>query len=49
VEDVAAARQELVDRGVQASEVDVQPWGSFVTFSDPDGNAWTLQQLPAWR
>jgi catechol 2,3-dioxygenase-like lactoylglutathione lyase family enzyme len=46
VEDAAAARQELISRGVQASEVDVQPWGSFVTFSDPDGNTWSLQQLP---
>jgi uncharacterized glyoxalase superfamily protein PhnB len=33
---------------VAASEVDVQPWGSFVTFSDPDGNRWTLQQVPPW-
>jgi hypothetical protein len=46
VEDAAAARQELISRGVQASEVDVQPWGSFVTFGDPDGNTWALQQLP---
>ena len=46
VEDVEAARRELIGRGVQASEVDVQPWGSFVTFSDPDGNTWALQQLP---
>jgi catechol 2,3-dioxygenase-like lactoylglutathione lyase family enzyme len=46
VEDVEAARRELIDRGVKASEVDVQPWGSFVTFSDPDGNTWALQQLP---
>jgi len=46
VEDVRAARQELIDRGVEASEVDVQAWGSFVGFSDPDGNSWTLQQLP---
>jgi len=28
--------------------VDVRPWGSFVTFSDPDGNTWSLQQLPSW-
>jgi catechol 2,3-dioxygenase-like lactoylglutathione lyase family enzyme len=48
VADVEAARQGLIERGVQASEVDVQPWGSFVTFSDPDGNTWALQQLPAW-
>jgi catechol 2,3-dioxygenase-like lactoylglutathione lyase family enzyme len=46
VEDVAAARAELIKNGVDASEVDVQPWGSFVTFSDPDGNTWALQQLP---
>ena len=46
VEDVRAARQELINRGVEASEVDVQAWGSFVGFSDPDGNSWTLQQLP---
>src|SRR5262244_1711595 len=38
VADVAAIRAELIGRGVDASEVDVQPWGSFVTFSDPDGN-----------
>jgi len=46
VADVGAARRELLAHGVQASEVDVQPWGSFVTFSDPDGNTWALQQLP---
>jgi catechol 2,3-dioxygenase-like lactoylglutathione lyase family enzyme len=46
VKDVEAARSELVSRGVKASEVDVQPWGSFVTFADPDGNTWALQQLP---
>jgi catechol 2,3-dioxygenase-like lactoylglutathione lyase family enzyme len=47
VPDAAAARQQLIDHGVQASDVDVQPWGSFVYFSDPDGNTWSLQQLPA--
>ena len=46
VADVEAARRDLIAHGVQASEVDVQPWGSFVTFSDPDGNTWALQQLP---
>ena len=49
VEDAAAARQELISRGVQASEVDEQPWGSFVYFADPDGNTWALPQLPPWR
>jgi catechol 2,3-dioxygenase-like lactoylglutathione lyase family enzyme len=46
VEDVAAARQELIAHGVEATEVDVMPWGSFVFFHDPDGNAWALQELP---
>jgi catechol 2,3-dioxygenase-like lactoylglutathione lyase family enzyme len=46
VEDVQAARDELRRRGTEVSEIDVQPWGSFVYFSDPDGNAWVLQQLP---
>jgi catechol 2,3-dioxygenase-like lactoylglutathione lyase family enzyme len=46
VADVETARRGLIARGVAASEVDVQPWGSFVTFSDPDGNTWSLQQLP---
>lgn len=46
VEHVHAARAELAGRGAEVSEVDVQPWGSFVYFSDPDGNTWSLQQLP---
>jgi catechol 2,3-dioxygenase-like lactoylglutathione lyase family enzyme len=46
VADVAAAREALLANGVRASDVDVLPWGSFVTFADPDGNTWALQQLP---
>ncbi len=46
VADVAAARQQLLDNGVEASEIDEQPWGLFVTFADPDGNTWALQQIP---
>lgn len=46
VDDAAAAREQLLANGVEASEVDVQMWGSFVSFSDPDGNTWALQQLP---
>ncbi len=49
IEDAEAARAELIAAGVDASEVDPQPWGTFVTFEDPDGNRWSLQQLPAWR
>ena len=46
VDDAAAARAQLMAQGVDASEVDVQSWGSFVTFADPDGNRWSLQELP---
>lgn len=46
VQDVAALREELIGRGVEASEVDVMPWGSFIFFADPDGNTWAVQQLP---
>jgi catechol 2,3-dioxygenase-like lactoylglutathione lyase family enzyme len=45
VEDADAAREELVGRGVEASEVDEQPWGRFVYFKDPDGNGWSIQQI----
>jgi len=45
VEDAEALRQELIGRGVDASEVDKQPWGWFTFFSDPDGNRWAAQQM----
>jgi predicted enzyme related to lactoylglutathione lyase len=47
VSDINAARAELLERGVEVSEVEEFPWGSFVFFSDPDGNGWSVQQLPA--
>jgi catechol 2,3-dioxygenase-like lactoylglutathione lyase family enzyme len=43
-----AVHDELAGRGVEVSEVDEQPWGRFVYFSDPDGNGWALQELPDW-
>ncbi|TFC04516.1 hypothetical protein E3O42_05020 [Cryobacterium adonitolivorans] len=46
VADADAARAQLVAAGVEASEVDEQDWGRFVYFADPDGNTWSLQQLP---
>ncbi|MCA1738281.1 MAG: VOC family protein [Actinobacteria bacterium] len=46
VSDIEAARAELVERGVEVSEVQHFDWGSFVFFSDPDGNGWSVQQLP---
>ena len=47
VSDINAARAELLERGVEVSAVEEFPWGSFVFFSDPDGNGWSVQQLPA--
>ena len=47
VSDVRAARAQLVERGVDVSDVQEFDWGSFVFFSDPDGNRWAVQQLPA--
>ena len=46
VADIQAAHAELVERGVEVSDVQEFPWGSFVFFSDPDGNRWAVQQLP---
>lgn len=45
VADADRARGQLVEAGVEASEVDKQPWGNFVYFRDPDGNRWSLQAL----
>jgi predicted enzyme related to lactoylglutathione lyase len=47
VPDIAAARAELVERGVAVSNIQEFPWGSFVFFADPDGNRWSVQQIPA--
>jgi catechol 2,3-dioxygenase-like lactoylglutathione lyase family enzyme len=44
VNDIEAARAELVERGVDVSDYDDQPWSSFVYLTDPDGNGWTIQQ-----
>ena len=46
VEEIEAARAALVERGVEVSDVQDCPWGRFVFFSDPDGNAWSVQQIP---
>jgi catechol 2,3-dioxygenase-like lactoylglutathione lyase family enzyme len=47
VPDVHAARAELAERGVEVSDVQEFDWGSFVFFSDPDGNGWAVQAIPA--
>jgi predicted enzyme related to lactoylglutathione lyase len=46
VADADAARAELLERGIEVGEVQDFPWGRFVFFSDPDGNAWSVQQVP---
>lgn len=48
IDDAEVLRKELVERGIEVTEVDDQPWGRFITFADPDGNRWQLQQLPPW-
>ncbi|MFL5839538.1 MAG: glyoxalase superfamily protein [Thermoleophilaceae bacterium] len=49
VVDIEQARDELAGRGVDVSEVHEFPWGAFVFFSDPDGNGWSVQAIPARR
>jgi predicted enzyme related to lactoylglutathione lyase len=46
VPDIEAARSQLLERGVEVGEVQEFPWGSFVFFSDPDGNGWAVQAIP---
>ena len=48
VADARAARDELLSRGVEASELtvfDERDGGTFFGFSDPDGNTWAVQEL----
>jgi predicted enzyme related to lactoylglutathione lyase len=45
VDDAESSRKELADRGVDVSDVQLFPWGSFVFFKDPDGNGWALQAM----
>ena len=47
VGDIGAARDELAGRGVDVGEIQDFPWGRFVFFSDPDGNGWAVQEIPA--
>jgi catechol 2,3-dioxygenase-like lactoylglutathione lyase family enzyme len=46
VENADAARAELLGRGVEVGDVQEFPWGRFVFFADPDGNTWSVQQIP---
>src|SRR4051794_13765546 len=49
VNDIEAARAELAGRGVEVSDIQRFPWGAFVFFADPDGNAWAVQDLSGTR
>ena len=48
VDDAQAAYEELKKNGVEASEIQALPWGTFTYFTDPDGNSWAVQQMPVW-
>jgi len=45
VADIEATRAELVARGTEVTEIADLPWGRFVSFADPDGNRWSVQQM----
>lgn len=47
VPSAAQAREELLARGIEVGEVQSFPWGEFVFFADPDGNRWSVQEIPA--
>jgi len=46
VDDIEAARDELAGRGVDIGDIQDLPWGRFLFFADPDGNPWSVQQIP---
>ena len=46
VHDIEAARDQLVSRGLEVTEIQEYPWGRFVFLEDPDGNGWSIQQPP---
>jgi catechol 2,3-dioxygenase-like lactoylglutathione lyase family enzyme len=48
VADIESAHAELTGRGVDAGEIQDFPWGRFIFFADPDGNGWSVQQVPSW-
>ena len=46
IESANDAHEELKSRGVEVSDIEALDWGTFVYFSDPDGNSWALQEMP---
>ncbi|HKE52218.1 MAG TPA: VOC family protein [Actinomycetes bacterium] len=47
VADITAARSQLAESGVEVGDIQDFPWGRFVFFTDPDGNAWSVQEIPS--
>jgi catechol 2,3-dioxygenase-like lactoylglutathione lyase family enzyme len=47
VSDIEAAHRELSERGIEVGDVQSFPWGRFVFFADPDGNRWSVQEIPS--
>jgi catechol 2,3-dioxygenase-like lactoylglutathione lyase family enzyme len=45
VDSAAEVRDALRAKGVETSDVQVFPWGTFIYFSDPDGNSWAVQEM----
>lgn len=46
ISDADQAYAELAARGLETSEIQSLPWGRFISFEDPDGNSWSLQESP---
>lgn len=46
-DDIETTRAELVERGAEVSAIEDLAWGRFVYLSDPDGNQWAIQEIPA--
>jgi len=42
-----AAHADLTAKGIEVGEIQDMPWGRFVFFQDPDGNAWAVQEIPS--
>ncbi|UQX87975.1 glyoxalase superfamily protein [Jatrophihabitans telluris] len=44
-DDIEATKKEFESRGLDAGEIQDLPWGRFLFFTDPDGNAWAVQAM----
>ena len=46
VKDAQAVHDVLKKRDIEVSDIENMQWGNFVYFKDPDGNGWSIQQIP---